>query len=270
MARNGFRILDCDLHVIEPADLWQRYTDERYRHLAPVGLDEGIPDLRINHPDGRPWGQKALDFSALRDGKGMRGRNAPYLRYAQQGWSSHSQLEAMDAEGIDVATLFPSRGLHTLAEPDMDPPLAAALARAYNDWLYDFCQADPARLIGVAMVSPFDMNDAVAEVRRCTTQLGFRGIFLRSNIVNGRTWDDAFYDPLWATLVELDVPVVQQASFTSNFRALDGQPVVAVVQGQGPGAQTNDKVLLLVFSAKIRIEEEEQAIRDSQRHEKKH
>jgi hypothetical protein len=73
------------------------------------------------------------------------------------------QLEALEEEGIDVATLYPTRGLHTLAEPNMDPPLAAALARAYNDWLYDFCKIDPNRLIGVGMISPFNIDDAVAE-----------------------------------------------------------------------------------------------------------
>jgi uncharacterized protein len=31
MAKNGFRILDSDMHVMEPPDLWQRYIDSRYR-----------------------------------------------------------------------------------------------------------------------------------------------------------------------------------------------------------------------------------------------
>ena len=66
-----------------------------------------------------------------------------YRYYHERGWSSAAQLEAMDAEGIDVAILYPTRGLNVLCEPNMDPPLAAALARAYNNWLYDFCQADP-------------------------------------------------------------------------------------------------------------------------------
>jgi hypothetical protein len=27
MAKNGLRLLDSDMHIIEPPDLWQRYID---------------------------------------------------------------------------------------------------------------------------------------------------------------------------------------------------------------------------------------------------
>jgi len=223
MARNGFRILDCDLHIMEPVDLWQRYTDEKYRHLAPIGMNDAIRDLRIMHPDGRGWGTPELRFDKISGGKAQVRDSDRYRYYHDRGWSSQVQLEAMDREGIDVALLYPSRGLHTLAEPNMDPPFAAALARAYNDWLYDFCQADPNRLVGVAMISVFDINDAVSEARRAVTQLGFRGVFVRANIVNGRTWDDPYYDPLWAALVELDIPIGFHESAASGVPQVGDQ-----------------------------------------------
>jgi len=31
MAREGYLILDSDLHMMEPDDLWVRYLDEPYR-----------------------------------------------------------------------------------------------------------------------------------------------------------------------------------------------------------------------------------------------
>ena len=33
-------MFDSDLHVIEPADLWQRYIDPRFKDRAPVGVVE--------------------------------------------------------------------------------------------------------------------------------------------------------------------------------------------------------------------------------------
>ena len=59
----------------------------------------------------------------------------------------------MDVEGIDIAVLFPSRALSVLTRADLDPRFAAAVARAYNDWLFDFCQGDPTRLYGAGMLS---------------------------------------------------------------------------------------------------------------------
>ena len=35
MARNGFKVLDSDMHVMEPPDLWQTYTDPKFRDRAP-------------------------------------------------------------------------------------------------------------------------------------------------------------------------------------------------------------------------------------------
>jgi predicted TIM-barrel fold metal-dependent hydrolase len=57
------------------------------------------------------------------------------------------------------------------------------------------------------MVSVHDVNDAVAETRRVAKEYGFRSIFLRANIVNGHNWYDPYYEPLWNTLEELELPV---------------------------------------------------------------
>src|SRR5258708_10018033 len=35
MPREGYLILDSDLHMMEPDDLWARYLDEPYRANAP-------------------------------------------------------------------------------------------------------------------------------------------------------------------------------------------------------------------------------------------
>ena len=35
MARNNFLILDSDLHMMEPDDLWARWLDEPYRQNPP-------------------------------------------------------------------------------------------------------------------------------------------------------------------------------------------------------------------------------------------
>ena len=222
MAKGGFRIIDSDMHIMEPPDLWQRYTDKKYRDYAQVGvLSENVRDLRTVHPDGTPWGTTT----------GVRSRNPNqagghnyernqklYESHAARGWSTEVQLEAMDVEGLDIAVLFPTRGLHTLAEPFMDPPFAAAIARAYNDWMYDFCAPAPDRLLGAAMVSPFDVEDAVTEVERAVKELGFRAVFMRSNQMTDKPWHDPYYDPLWSVLEEYDVAIGFHESSSSGAR----------------------------------------------------
>ena len=35
MANRDIRVIDSDMHVVEPWDLWQRYTDPLYLAQAP-------------------------------------------------------------------------------------------------------------------------------------------------------------------------------------------------------------------------------------------
>ena len=46
MAKNGFKILDSDIHIMEPADLWDRYLDEPYKGRVK-GLYDFTLDMRI-------------------------------------------------------------------------------------------------------------------------------------------------------------------------------------------------------------------------------
>jgi predicted TIM-barrel fold metal-dependent hydrolase len=137
----------------------------------------------------------------------------------ERGWSSQVQLEAMDEEGIDLAVLYPSRGLNALSIPNLEPDFAAAIARAYNNWLCEFCQADTNRLKGAGMVSVFNVDDAIAEAQRCAE----RAVFLRANIVNGHNWHDPYYEPLWSALEHLNVPLGFHESNTSAGRQVGDQ-----------------------------------------------
>jgi predicted TIM-barrel fold metal-dependent hydrolase len=195
------------MHILEPADLWPRYSDEKFTARAPIGCTDHVRDLRLVGPDGRAWGRPVDPPAGTLPPPGhiFHKNQKLFQPHNQRGWSPQVQLDAIAEEGIDVAILYPSRGLNLLSVPDLEPEFAAALARAYNDWLYDFCQADPGKMIGAGMISPFDIDDAVSEARRCVEELGFRAIFLRANVVNGHNWHEPYYDPLWSALEELDV-----------------------------------------------------------------
>jgi len=187
MAHEGLKVLDSDMHCMEPADLWERYIDGPYKPFAPRGLQEYIADLRIvidgktmpRHSSLRPRSSADADDPFQK-------RRERFREAAERGWDGRTQLEAMDTEGIDVAVVYPSRGLFAQAVDDLDPAFAAAIARAYNNWLHDYCKADPERLLGAGLISPHDIRDAVEEARRAVEQLGFRAVFMRPNPVKGR------------------------------------------------------------------------------------
>jgi predicted TIM-barrel fold metal-dependent hydrolase len=214
VTKDGLLVADSDMHIFEPADLWQRWIDPAWRHVAPVGLTEMHRDMRVKvkshvilklgtvRPQADRTAWKAEHKSAYADAEG-------------DSWSPASQARAMDAEGLDLAVMFPTRGLFVLGLdlPEvmgfdgLEPAFAAAIARGYNDWLHDFCSAYPGRFFGAAMVAPHDVSRAVEETRRAVTELGFKSIFLSPGVVGRRQWHDRVYDPLWAECERLNVPV---------------------------------------------------------------
>ena len=216
MAIGGFRVADSDMHVLEPPDLWQRYIDPVWKHVAPTGLTEIKRDMRVkvkSHVMLRLGPSRPLSSTA--GSPWQAAQDALYARAEARVWDATSQKEAMDAEGLDVAVLFPSRGLFVLGldtpqvvgTDGLEPALAAAIARAYNDWLRDFCAEHPRAFLGAGMVAPHDVDAAVRETRRCVETLGFKAIFLAPGCVNRRPWHDPAYDPLWAECERLGIPV---------------------------------------------------------------
>ena len=214
MAVDGHLVADSDMHIFEPPDLWQRYIDPAWRHVAPIGLSEMRRDMRVKVKSHvllrqgtvRPQSDRSV-WKAETEG--------PYSEAERQGWSPDTQKVAMDAEGLDLAVLYPTRGLFVLgldvpeqAGPDgLEPELATAIARAYNDWLADFCRAHPTRFFGAGMLAPHDVPGAVREARRCVEELGFKSVFLSPGTVGRRPWHHPAYDPLWAECERLGVAV---------------------------------------------------------------
>jgi uncharacterized protein len=210
-------ICDSDLHVMEPPDLWERYIEPAYAHAAPRGLDEIPRDMRVkvkNHVMLRLGHVRPMRIDGRKTGWRDEHDNV-YADSEAAGWDAPSQVAAMDAEGLDLAVLYPSRGLFVLGldstdmiGPDgLEPAYATAIARAYNDWMRDFCAVAPARMFGAGMVAPHDVDGAVLEARRCVEDLGFKAIFLAPATVNRRPWHHPAYDPLWAEIERLDVPI---------------------------------------------------------------
>lgn len=203
-----FAVFDADSHVVEPHEVWEHYLDPSYRTLGKTALwrEEGKfgAYLKINgemfrdvdhcniprHAIWRP-GMTWDDIGAL----------DPHTRHAMNPGASEPQarLRDMDAMGVDQAFLYPTwfaEGFPLVKDPDV----AYALARAYNDWMTDFCAAAPERLFAAAILPLQNMDFALEEMQRVANIACFRGIFIRPLFVENRYLNHAYYDPLWEGL----------------------------------------------------------------------
>jgi predicted TIM-barrel fold metal-dependent hydrolase len=225
MAREGYLIIDSDLHMMEPADLWARYLDEPYRSTNPPRFFGGQRQQLADNPEDKGnadaimgmevqglaipahAGQTGATVSSRELRRRSRARHPHFQVAKARGFDPSSTLTAMDIEGIDVAVMYGTRGRQILCHDDLAPDYAAALARAYNDWAADYCKADPQRLKFAAQIAMHDIPSAVAEACRAVRELGAVAVIGTPNPVNGRHLHDDSCEPLWDALEQLDVPI---------------------------------------------------------------
>ncbi|MBV1878027.1 MAG: amidohydrolase [Pseudomonadales bacterium] len=217
--KRDYRIIDSDLHVIEPLGLWRDYIDPEFRDQAPAPSDvpgaicevgNYIMPPHIDRPERqRAWGLR------MRNAADRMIETRPEEKQVMGVTKPEAMLAAMDVEGIDIAVVFRSWASHTIGIDGQDPRFAAALSRAYNRWLADFCAADSARLKVAALIPLHDINCALEEAKFASESLGAITWVLPSQPLNQRQLYDRYYDPLWAAAEEYNVAI----SFHGNHAA---------------------------------------------------
>ena len=123
----------------------------------------------------------------------------------KHGLSPADHLADMEQEGIDVQVLFPT-GLLNLGSV-REAELATALAHAYNEWLYEFCQDAPHAFKGVAVVALQDVPGAIREMRRAVTDRGMIAVMVSSFVHPGKDLGGRELDDFYAEAQRLGIPV---------------------------------------------------------------
>lgn len=99
-----------------------------------------------------------------------------------------------------------------------------------NDEVAGWVQAHPDRFGGLAAVDLDKPMDAVRELHRCVTELGFKGLRVVPWLWNSPPTDRRYY-PLYAACVELGVPFCTQVGHTGPLRPSEtGRPIPYVDQ----------------------------------------
>ncbi len=144
-------------------------------------------------------------------------------------------LNAMDTEGIDVSIVFRTLAGQVTTIDDMEPAFAAALCRAFNRWLFDFCKSDAQRLKLAAIVPLQEPALAIEEARFAVRELGAVALVLPSQPIKGRTLYDRDYDPLWAAAQQMDVAIAFHGIHAGYSEHLARRYLDNLVLGQAVG-----------------------------------
>ena len=200
-------MIDADSHVIEPLALWEEHLPAAYRDRAPRLVDDGGNDWVVCEDRklmaaAHMAGLARHDVSVPVDGALRPSRWD--VDVMKGGYDVDARLIDMDADGVDVAIVYPTVALTLYSLDDRD--FVAALLQAYNEWLSNFCARAPARLKGVGALLADSPANAVADVERCRRQ-GHVGLLLPLYDDRDTDYGAEEWDPLWAAASEAGLPV---------------------------------------------------------------
>jgi predicted TIM-barrel fold metal-dependent hydrolase len=161
-----------------------------------------------------------------------------------RNWDSERRWGDMERDGVVAEVIFPNTippffPSFVLFAP---PPAAGdeyarrrAGIQAHNRWMADFVAECPERRGGIGQIFVNDLDDAVEDARWIKDH-DLRGGVLLPNFGPDITWlkpyFDRSYDPLWAALQDLDIPI--------NLHGGTGSPVYGDPFGVGGLVQLSE------------------------------
>src|SRR5262245_59336433 len=110
----------------------------------------------------------------------------------------------MAIDGVAAEVLYTTLGFRLFGLSDA--PFQAAIFRAYNGWLAEFCAHDPKKFAGLALISLLEVDDGVREIQRCA-RMGLKGAMIMASPPEGRDYSEPLYDPFWAAAQDLRMPL---------------------------------------------------------------
>jgi predicted TIM-barrel fold metal-dependent hydrolase len=161
-------IVSADSHVMEPTDLWEKNL--------PPSLKEKYPKFPARNSPGEKPG----------------------------GWDPIARIDEMEVDGVSAEVLYPTLGLRLFALED--PELQEACFHIANDWLIEYCKAVPGRLVGIPMISLYNIKNGIKELERCKEE-GLVGCLIWQVPPEHLPFTSDYYDPFWEAAQDMNMPV---------------------------------------------------------------
>jgi uncharacterized protein len=201
MAIAGYRVLDADGHIyLTEAGLLPYFAKEYYGE--PVEL-EGVSGL---FPRNAAW---SFVIHAKEKVRVPEGRKAPNESPDAAGWAKF-----LDDSGIDAAVIYPSRLFHIGLIRDVE--YSAAVARAYNNYVYENYARKDDRLFAAAVLPLANGEIAARELRRAVQELGMVTGTIMISGIQYPLGDEVWY-PLYREAEKLDVILTVHSSVDATL-----------------------------------------------------
>lgn len=211
---SDFRPISSDSHVEEPIDdliarLPEDLRDQSRRFVERDG--ETILEIPGLAPISLEFSERQFDAA-----EGDKEWDREFRNDPTGGRDIPLRIKNIESDGVWGEVIYPNRLLALGAHPSVD--YQREMTRIYNDFLLETFGEHGDRFAPAPLVSTVNVADAVAETYRIA-DLGFRCIMLPPIVPWLPYWAND-WEPLWAALEEVDLPV--------NFHVFSGNTAQGV------------------------------------------
>ena len=202
------RVTSADSHLdlfYLPPETFTSRCGKRLQERVPRVVDTDEGPIWVG--DGANMGGYAVwmgDKGVSKHHRGRKMREAGFEEQDCRPATPKHRLEDQDRDGISAEIIY---GIRFVEDAIKDPEVVDATFRAYNDFIAEFCEADPRRLIGIGVIPAHSPRAAADEL----TRIGRHGLGLKGALFD---WFNAcqpvwhsMWAPLWEAAEETDVAI---------------------------------------------------------------
>jgi predicted TIM-barrel fold metal-dependent hydrolase len=268
-----YLVITIDSHVGEPPDVYEQGGVDRayYDRLPRLVIDdegrhfitcEGFkrPQLVMGRPKGTEyeaqWERDGLDTTLQMWSDRMEPDDLARMRAGSTKFADEPTLARlradMSADGVDGAVVFANRGMLSFATEDAE--FAHAMSHAWNVWARDTYRDYTDRFAVAAQLATADVDLAVAEVHWIAEQ-GFRAVNIPCKPIHGTrppdedlAYNHPSFDPLWAALDEVGLPMCMHVATGRDPRAASGSGGAIINKAVGFLQGTMEPLAVLLAS----------------------
>lgn len=249
-----FKLISVDSHMTEHADCFLRvqheFGDKAPRVVEnPEGIGKGlwfvmeglepmhVGYFALGHVVEKPHGRK--EMLIYRNSAEFKKKVTDFrenYRYEDNkaDWHGPEYLAALDRDGVEAALVYASWARYNYHVTDAK--LQRSIFRSYNEWMFDFVSHAPKQLFFAPLVSILDVDLACADMREYVKR-GCKTVHLPTTII-GSGYYEPIYEKLWATAVDLDIPLSVHANSSQGkpmklhgLKARDYDPRKYIIRG---------------------------------------
>jgi predicted TIM-barrel fold metal-dependent hydrolase len=208
----GIKIIDVDTHVSEWPELWTERAPGNLKARMPRIVGDGA-DRRWVIDEDTFLAPGCAATAILKDGSKTHSYDAVVTTTIEAAdpacYEVDARLAMMDAQGIHAQVAYPNiMGFSGQNAMKVDRELRLAAMQIYNDAMADIQQRSSDRILPMAMLPWWDLDETMKELERCVNR-GVRGINWNPDTHSHGlpSIADPYWNRLWEACVANKLPV---------------------------------------------------------------